>query len=202
MTASRWTRGLSVAALVVMAGCSGTTQGAAATMNVRPFAPELAQVFDDAVDYLEDVSQLGGRAAADWRRQVQGLARESDVIVTVRIETVTGGEDQSSRSYRLTAVGTRTPLKGQLEGDHRVDLRVNEGDNGFNTVRGNFTRLQSGEFLMFLRWAPEGDEGRRARWHLSPASPALIQQVRDALGYLEGEEPGAQGTTTTTTTSN
>lgn len=199
MTASTWTRGLCVAMLAL--GCSATTRNGAAAVNVRPFAPELAQVFDDAVDYLEDVSQIGGRAAADWRRQVQGLARESDVIVTVRIETVTGGEDQSSRSYRLTAVGTRTSLKGHLEGDGRVDLRVNEGDTGYNTVRGNFTRLQTGEFLMFLRWAPEGDEGRRARWHLSPASPSVIQQVRDALGYLEGEEPGTV-TTTTTTTSN
>lgn len=171
----------------LLGGCATTSN--TPTITTRPFTPELARYFDDAADYIEDVDALGGRVAADWRRQVRGLASESDLIVPVRIETVTLGDDNAStRAFRLTAAATRDPIVGTLPADRRVDLRVTEGEVGFNGVHQNEQRLQSRTYLLFARWYD--DEGTpRAHWHLSPETPALIQRVRESTGVVDPNAP-------------
>lgn len=156
---------------------------------MRPFPSELSRFFDDAADFIEDVDALGGRVAADWRRQVQGLGAESDLIVAVRIETVTlGGDNGSTRAYRLTAVATRDPIRGTLPADRRIDLRVTEGEVGFNAIDQNERRLQARSFLLFARWYD--DEGTpRAHWHLSPETPALTRRVREVTGIVDPNAP-------------
>lgn len=169
------------------AGCARSNN--APTIPVRPFAPELSRYFDDAADFIEDVDTLGGRVASDWRRQVRGLSAESDLIVAVRIETVTLGDDNAtSRAYRLTAAAVRDPLAGTLPSDRRVDLRVTEGENGFNAIHQNEQRVQSRNFLLFVRWYD--DEGtRRAHWHLSPETDALTRRVREVAGINDPNAP-------------
>lgn len=168
-------------------GCASTSN--APSITVRGFTPELARYFDDSADFIEDVDALGGRVASDWRRQVRGLSAESDLIVAVRIETVTLGDDNAtSRAYRLTAVAAREPLLGTLPPDRHVDLRVTEGENGFNGVRQNEQRLQARTFLLFVRWYEE-DGVRRAHWHLSPETEALTRRVREVAGVVDPNAP-------------
>ncbi len=169
-------------------GCASTgSQGAGVT--TRPFTPELGRYFDDAADFIEDVDALGGRVASDWRRQVRGLAAESDLIVAVRVETVTLGDDNATtRAYRLTAVATRDPIRGTLPADRRIDLRVTEGEVGFNAIHQNEQRLQVRTFLLFARWYD--DEGTpRAHWHLSPETDALTRRVREVTGINDPNAP-------------
>lgn len=169
-------------------GCASTgTRGADVT--TRPFTPELGRYFDDAADFIEDVDALGGRVASDWRRQVRGLAAESDLIVAVRIETVTLGDDNATtRAFRLTAAATRDPIRGTLPGDRRIDLRVTEGEVGFNGIQQNEQRLQARTFLLFARWYD--DEGTaRAHWHLSPETDALTRRVREVTGINDPNAP-------------
>lgn len=180
-----------LSAFVVLAALSAgcASAGGGPSITVRTFTPELARYFDDAADFIEDVDALGGRVASDWRRQVRGLSAESDLIVAVRIETVTLGDDNAtSRAYRLTAAATREPLVGVLPSDRRVDLRVTEGENGFNAIHQNDQRLQSRSFLLFVRWYEE--EGvRRAHWHLSPETEALTRRVREVAGIHDPNAP-------------
>jgi hypothetical protein len=62
---------------------------------------------------------------------------------------------------------------------------VTEGSTGFHTVRNNITRVQAREYLLFARYHTD-DEGQvRARWHLSPNTPRLLERVRDAVGYSD-----------------
>lgn len=169
-------------------GCaSAGTNGPGVT--VRPFTAELGRHFDDAADFIEDVDALGGRVASDWRRQVRGLVVESDLIVAVRIETVTLGDDNATtRAYRLTAVATRDPIRGTLPSDRRVDLRVTEGDVGFNAIHQNERRLQARSYLLFGRWYD--DEGTsRLHWHLSPETDALTRRVREVTGLNDPNAP-------------
>lgn len=180
-----------LSAFVVLAalstGCASASNGPAIT--VRGFTPELGRYFDDSADFIEDVDALGGRVASDWRRQVRGLAAESDLIVAVRVETVTLGDDNAtSRAFRLTAVASRDPITGVLPADRRVDLRVTEGENGFNGVRQNEQRLQARTFLLFVRWYEE-DGIRRAHWHLSPETDALTRRVREVAGIVDPNAP-------------
>lgn len=175
------------------AACSSTRTTGATHVASAPFTPDLAAFFDDAVDYVENVEDLGGRVASDWRRQIDGLAQNSDVITVVRVETVTSGtESSSSGSMRLTTVSSRAPLRGTVPDDRRIDLRVSEGEVGYNTVRNSSTRLQSREWLMFVRWYDDADGQVRPHWHLTPATPAAIQRAQDAIGYIDPNAPREQ----------
>jgi hypothetical protein len=179
------TRSAFALSALLLASCAsgGASRGAPTT---QPFSAENARFFDDAVDYIENPEDLGGRLAADWRMQIDHLARESELIVPVRIETVSEGtEANSAAAYTLTAVATGPAVKGQVPRDRHVALRVTEGSTGFHTVRNNITRVQAREYLLFARYQTD-DEGQvRARWHLSPNTPRLLERVRDAVGYSD-----------------
>lgn len=173
--------------------CSTTTSNGAARVVSAPFTPELAVYFDDAVDYVENVEDLGGRVATDWRRQIDGLSQNADIVAVVRVETVTAGaESTSSGSFRLSTIATRAALRGTLPEDHRVDLRVSEGEVGYHTVRNSASRLQSREWILFVRWYDDADGQVRPHWHLTPATPSAVQRVQDAVGYVDPNAPREQ----------
>ncbi|MFO0602037.1 MAG: hypothetical protein U0324_02630 [Polyangiales bacterium] len=179
--------------LALPLGCSGTTANSAARAVSGPFSPELAALFDDSVDYVENVEELGGRVASDWRRQIDGCARGADVIAVVRVETITSGsESTSSASYRLTTVASRDPLKGTLPADRRTDLMTSQGEVGYNTVRAGSSRIQAREWLMFVRWYDDADGQVRPHWHLTPATEQALQRARDAIGYVDPNAPREQ----------
>lgn len=181
-------RTLPLLAFLAFVGCSSSR---AQIRPTSPFTPQLARIFDDSVDYVQDVEGLGGRVAAEWESQIDSLSRTSDLIAEATIETVVLGTDvDGTRSYRLTAVITN-PLVGQVPEDRRVALRVSEGQVGFNTVAGKEARLQSGHYLLFVKWYTDGAGEVQAHWHLSPRTDALLARVRRASGLqerLEGRE--------------
>ena len=174
-------------ASLLSSACATPRNGLPAT--IRAFTPELGRFFDDAADFIDDVDAIGGRVASDWRRQVTNLSAEADLIVTVRVETVTLGDDNAAaRAYRLTAAATHEPILGTLPTDRRIDLRVTEGEGGFNGINQNEQRLQTRTFLLFVRWYDD-DGTPRAHWHLSPETPTLIARVREASGALDPNAP-------------
>lgn len=184
---------LFVLSVSLLAGCSAAAAHGTARVVTGPFTPELASYFDDSVDYVENVEELGGRVASDWRRQIDGCARHADLIAVVRVETITAGsESNTSGSYRLTTVATREPLRGTLSADRRTDLITNQGEVGYNTVRAGASRIQSREWLMFVRWYDDVDGQVRAHWHLTPATEQALQRARDAIGYIDPNAPREQ----------
>jgi hypothetical protein len=153
-----------------------------------PFTPELARVFDDSVDYVTDVAGLGGRVASDWEHQIDTLSQDSDLIGVAQIETVVQGQDaDGSRSYRLTA-NVPNIVHGEAPEDRHVQLRVSEGQTGFNTVDGREARLEAGRYVLFAKWYVDGEGTVRAHWHLSPYSDALLARVRHSSGAEEATE--------------
>lgn len=174
--------------------CTSTTSNTAGPRVVSgPFTTELAAFFDDAVDYVENVEELGGRVASEWRRQLDGLANNADIIAVVRVETITSGSESSTAgSYRLTAVATRDPIRGTLPNDRRLDVSASEGEVGYNTIRSGTSRLQARDWLMFVRWYEDSDGQVRPHWHLTPATEQALQRARDAIGYVDPNAPREQ----------
>lgn len=178
---------------VALLGCSASTSNGPEPSS--PFTEQDARLFDDSVDYAENVQDLGGRVANQWRRQVDGLSHGADLIALVRVETVNSGHEPNGASlYRLDAVAATVPnvtnpIKGALPNDHRVELRVSEGAAGFNQVRGNESRLQSAVYVLWARWYRDTDNTVRAHWHLSPNNPQLLARVREAIGYVDPNAP-------------
>jgi hypothetical protein len=174
---------LTLVLALALTGACGPTR--AQIRPTSPFTPQLARLFDDSVDFVTDVEGLGGRVAADWQAQIDGLSRSSDLISEARIETVVLGTDvDGTRNYRLTAALSNV-ITGQAPEDNHVSLRVSEGQGGFNTVAGKEARLQSGRYILFVKWYTDGAGEVRAHWHLSPYTEALLARVRRASGVEE-----------------
>ncbi len=175
-------------ALGAAAGCSAPTRQIRPT---TPFTAEMGHLFDDSVDYVQNVDGLGGRVASEWEAQIRGLSRASDLIGVANIETVLQGQDSDgSRIYRLTAHVTSI-VRGDPPEDHRVQLRVSQGQGGFNTVQGREERLQRGQYVMFVKWYTDGAGAVQAHWHLSPHSDALVARIRTASG-VEDQQLGTE----------
>lgn len=166
-------------ALGASSACSSTPH------QIRPSSPftaDMGRLFDDAVDYVQDVQGLGGRVASDWESQIDGLSHSSDLIGIANIETVLQGQDSDgARIYRLTAT-LSSVIHGESPADHRVQLRVTQGQAGFNTVAGREERLQQGHYVLFVKWYTDGAGEVQAHWHLSPQSDSLVARVRHASG--------------------
>jgi hypothetical protein len=182
------TRAFVLASSLALASC------ATARPQIRPttpFTPAMARLFDDSVDYVQNVEGLGGRIAREWQSQIDGLVADSDLIATVSIETVVLGTDaDGSRSYRLLA-RVHDDVRGQIPDDERVPLRVAEGQTGFMTVSGKESRLQSSRYLLFVKWYTDATGALRAHWHMSPFSDPLLSHVRQQTG-LGGGPRGAE----------
>jgi hypothetical protein len=151
-----------------------------------PFTAEMGHHFDDSVDYVSNLDDIGGRLATDFRTQIDYLGRNSDLIAIARIETVTVSQDpDGTQSYRLTAAVTEG-IKGTIPEDSRVSLRASQGQAGYNTVQGRQERLQSGRWLLFVKWYTDGAGEVRPHWHLSPHSDGLVLRVRELSGTVVG----------------
>ncbi|MDP3276117.1 MAG: hypothetical protein Q8Q09_13035 [Deltaproteobacteria bacterium] len=152
-----------------------------------PFSAEHALLFDDSVDYLSSLDDLGGRLAADFTTQLNSLSRTADLVAVCRIETVTVSLDpDGSQSIRLTAAVTEI-LRGTAPEERRVSLRVAQGQPGYNTVSGRQERLQTGSWILFVKWYTDSEGALRAHWHLSPQSPSLERRVREAAGLIPAD---------------
>ncbi len=173
-----------LAATVALAPIAFST-GCATRPPIRPSSPftaAMARDFDDSVDYVFNLEEIGGRQAVEIQRQLDALARTSDVIALARIETVTVSQDlDGQQSYRLIA-HVQELLHGVVAEDNRVALRASQGQPGYNTVSGRQDRLQAGNWLLFVKWYTDGGGEVRAHWHLSPQSEGVLQRVRGAAG--------------------
>jgi hypothetical protein len=142
----------------------------------------MARYFDDSVDYINNLDQLGGAMAQDLNNQLSFLGRNSDLIAVVRIETIAVSQDpDGTRAYRLVSNITDV-LSGVAPEDRRVQLRTAQGQVGFNTVSGRQDRLQTGQWLLFVKWYTDGSGETRPHWHLYPHSDELVNRYREASG--------------------
>lgn len=172
-------------ALAFGMACSLLTPGCVTRPQIRPTSPftaAMARDFDDSVDYVFNLEDIGGHQAQEIQRQLDALARTSDVIALARIETVTVSQDtDGQQSYRLIA-HVQELLTGTVPEDNRVPLRASQGQPGYNTVSGRQDRLQAGNWVLFVKWYTDGANEVRPHWHLSPQSDGLLARVRDRAG--------------------
>lgn len=162
----------------LLAGCASRPQ----IQTTGPFTAEMGRYFDDSVDYISNLDDMGGRMASDLNSQLAYLGRTADIIAVVNIETIAVSSDaDSGQAYRLVANIAET-LHGTAPADNHLQLRAVQGQAGYNTVQGRQDRLQSGRWLVFARWYTDGQGEIRAHWHMYPHSDALVRRMREANG--------------------
>jgi hypothetical protein len=165
-------------AITLTSACASRPQ----IRTTGPFTPEMARHFDDSVDYITNLDNMGGAMAADLNTQLSFLGRNADLIAVVHIETVAVSQDpDGTQAYRLVSVIAET-LHGTAPADNHIQLRAVQGQAGYNTVSGRQDRLQNGQWLVFVRWYTDGQGEVRAHWHLYPHSEAMVNRYREAIG--------------------
>lgn len=175
--------------LVAIAGCGSSRTVIRPT---SPFEEVHARFFDDSADFIREPVALGGQWASDWDEDLRGRVGYADTVALVKVETLRTSIDvERRRTYHLVCQAERL-YRGALPDEDQIEVSVSEGSNGFETIARNERQLVEGKYLLFIKWAEEGEDTDVIvpRWHLSPASDRARGDVQRML--TEAEEHGRQ----------
>jgi hypothetical protein len=150
----------------------------------------MAEFFDDAADFIEDPGALGGSWASSYGAELQGRVDQADLICRVHIATINEDIDVDGhrRKHLLTRVSST--LRGDAPADGRLNLTVDQGSVGFDTVDRGERRLFNNRFIAFVRWYENDDGEVRAHWHLSPDTRPVVELVRRRITERQVATPG------------
>lgn len=162
--------------------CGSTTSQIVA----RPITAEQAAVYDNGIDYVDNPSLLEGPWLETWEREIDQRVTNADAVSYVTISTIRTDADLERReTFRLTAHSDSIRY-GQIDEDMVIVSARN--DSGFDTVRGNDTRILNNRFVLFLRWVQaDANSPRVARWHMSPASEPIVARVNSLVAARHGD---------------
>ena len=171
-----------VALALAASGCGSTS----ARTVARPMTAEQAAVYDNGIDYVDNPALLEGPWLATWEREIDQRVTEADAVSYVTISTIRTDADLEHReTFRLTAHSDSIRY-GTIDED--VVIVSARSDAGFETVRGNDTRILNNRFVLFLRWAQaDASSPLVARWHLSPASEFIVRRVNSLVDARHGD---------------
>jgi hypothetical protein len=167
--------------LALAAGCGSSTP----QVVVSPMTPEAEATFENGVDFIDDPSLLEGSWLDNWESDIEHRVTLADAIAVVRVTTVRRDTDLEHHDTYHLAISVESSRLGSLSSD--VLLTAREGQTGFGTLVGNDERLLSppsdhpDHFLLFVKWARDDAGTTVARWHLSPAGPAVVQRVNSLI---------------------
>ena len=157
-------------------GCGGSAK----QVNYAPTTPEQLRVFEHGVDFVAALEGIEGRWRDDWDRELQERVGAADFIGTIHIQTLlTETDPEQVVTHRLVGRVGRTILGDE---EKTVELRVRESDKGFPTIHDNLTRIQSHDFLAYVRWYKDDVGERAAHFHLSPASEPVVSETERVIG--------------------
>jgi hypothetical protein len=154
-----------------LAACGASVPAVRVT---SPTTPAELRVFDHGVDLVDDPEILAGQWRESWGEELQTRVGGSDVIELVRVNSAQATRiPDRGASYRLDIEPDRALFGEAVD----VDLLSTEGEGGYVSVDRNQTRLLSTDFVLFIKWYQAEDGTIAAHWHLSPATPAVVQRI-------------------------
>ncbi len=165
-----------VGALPSSFGCGGSAK----KVNYTPSTPEQLKVFEHGVDFVAALEGIEGRWREDWDRELHERVGGADFIGTIHVQTLlTETDPEQVVTHRLVGRVTRTILGNE---EKTLELRVRESDKGFPTIHDNLTRIQSRDFLAYVKWYKDDVGERAAHFHLSPASEPIVSETEKIVG--------------------
>ena len=174
--------------LLLSAACGSS---APAVDRADPLPATLAPYFDNGVDFVADPEVLEGEWRRDWSTELDTRVQESDTIAMVSVRTLREDIDPDGQTtYRVVIEEGRRVLGNPVDGQ---TLLVQDGALGFNSVAENVTRVQSMDWVLFLKWGLVENEVV-AHWHLSPGTQPVIERVDYLAERRRGVERDSNAT--------
>lgn len=181
---NRWLTTLALCSSLLAAACA-TTGGPRVT---SPMSADDERLFDGAVDYVGNPDELGGTWADRFHAEVHERVAASDLVAIVHVTAVNA--DVDSRGNRTVRVVANVEDRLHGEGPRGLSLAVGARQAGYDTVAGRERQLLERRFVVFVKWAEADGGSIVARWHLHPASDAILAEVRRAIRARAERAPG------------
>lgn len=175
-----WTLLAASLGVSVVAGCGA----AAPRVEITPLTSEHEHLFENGADMIGNPDLLSGSWLTTWQRELDRRVELADAIGIVEIATIRQDIDlERHETYRL--VGHVIERRTGALGDD-VSLVTREGETGFPTVDGIANQILNQRFVVFVKWT--GDAAQPvARWHIAPATEAVIQRADRRIRRQEAE---------------
>jgi hypothetical protein len=158
--------------LALLVALTTACGGSGPKVAYTPVTPEQERVFGHGVDFVAALEGLEGKWREDYDRDLQERVAGADFIGVVRVGTLLTETDPEQRvTHRLVGPVKRTIAGQELK---ELELRVREGQSGFPTIHDNLQRIDSREFVVFVKWYLDDQGERAAHFHLSPASEQIV----------------------------
>lgn len=180
---------LLVPALLLWSACGGPVE-----RIVTPFTAEDEPIFENGLDLIRDPAGMEGSWLDTWEEEIDRRVTNADLVLLVTVRTIRQDTDLDRRdTFRLIVHVDRKYL-GDVE--EELTLVTRQDDAGFQTVESNERRLLDQQFIAFVKWQRD-DETQEIvpRWHLSPATEAVAERVRQLLEtrrQIIQQQPGRQ----------
>lgn len=177
-------------ATAAVLGCGGA---APVVQETTPFTEQDATLFDRGVSYIADPAALGGGWEAEWAEALELRVQHADAVAIATGHTFR--EDTNPRQQRTYRVSLtlNTRLYGELPDE--LELISRPGDEGFESVNGQESRILQRQFVVFVKWQLNEETGAvEAAFHLEPASETVQARVRELVERMHGVANGPRTT--------
>ncbi len=154
-----------------------------------PWESRETPFFDDGVDLVEDPQSLSGEWGFRQQNWLDGRIQLADSIAIVDIQTIQTKVDATGRQFKSLHIVVAEQLYGKNP-TKDVSLQSPETAPGYPLILRHERHLQ-GRFIAFVRWFRTGEDTAEAighHFHLSPASEALLAEVKPRIMHRIQEE--------------
>ncbi|MEZ4372111.1 MAG: hypothetical protein R3B07_14860 [Polyangiaceae bacterium] len=168
------------AASLLITACGPTTTQK--PVGLPAYTATAAGLFDDTLASEIFDMPSAEQTPAQQRRRLYGRVTEADLIVQVRVGTVTRDGTGESVRYNLSLAPVAAPLKGELDGS--IEVEVGPTSPSFALVRSEDTRLIGRQLLLLLK---RFDEAGAVTNHFrgESATPENAEQIRKMMALDE-----------------
>jgi hypothetical protein len=170
-----------VVASLAFAGCPSTAQPKAASAHpVGTWVGAEATLFDDGIDVgaVPISSDVAPPRDEQSDAMIGPRVRKADGVVVAKVIGVSREPVGEKTRFVVELAPEGEPLAGKAPGGSLV-LRIGVESPAFGTIRAREQELVGRKLVVYYRRydGSEGDEGI-VHFHLSPAIPALLDDVR------------------------
>lgn len=181
-----WTL-LPLLGLVALASACGPSLSEGSSRNARPWAANLASLFDDQNDTCTEwLGSFEPRADSEKHRLAQ-RAHKADIVAVGHVQAMVRADSLDESKLEGLQLEIREMLRGAATnlpaGGQRLLLPLSPEQE---------SRITNGiidqRAVLFLRWVPGSPP--TFRWHLTCASPGVVEQTKTFLeSRRRGETP-------------